>query len=175
MKIVRSWPSVIPADRCYVVDTLPKFIMTDFDYRGLGDLDDDVLLLEWDIAIDREGLEAFLEQIAAEPDRVHAAPYRIYTSTTRAENLRQPVWVPRRYNDGEQSMSHVTEGDAACHTFGLGMTYMPRLIIRDFLDDWPGHFSDMSFAGWHYKNVTKEVPIPWDVRPIHLHYLIERY
>lgn len=148
--------------------------MKDYDYRCLGDLDDDVLLIEWDLAIEREALDRFIEQIEAEPDRVHTAPYRIYSPTERAVTLPKPFWVGRVYEAGEQTMRQVDEDDPVCHTFGLGLTYMPCKIIREFLDHWPGHFSDLSFSGWHYRRYGP-VPIAWDVRPIHLHYLIEEY
>jgi hypothetical protein len=80
MKLVRSWPAVIPEGRFYVVDDIPKFIMGDegerqFDYRGLVDLDDDVVLIEWDIAIGAEQLALFMARAKDEPDRVRVAPY----------------------------------------------------------------------------------------------------
>lgn len=175
MKIIRSWPEQVPADRPHVVDALPKFVMGDYCYRGLVDLEDDLILLEWDIAVDREGLEAFMDGARSNPDDVLVAPYRIYSPTEGNEDLPQgPIWVMRRYNEGEQSMRWVTEDDEACHLFGLGMTYLPRELIRAFVEDWPGHFNDTAFSGWHYRNVQQEAPIAWDVRPAHLHYPIER-
>lgn len=175
MKIIRSWPEQVPPDRCYVVDTLPRFVMSGYDYRGLGDLDDDVLLIEWDMAVSKEHLDRFVELVAEDPSRVLVAPYKIYTPTARAEPLPQgPLWVCRRYEDDEQSMRFIREGEPTCHLWGLGMTYLPREVIREFLDSWPGHFSDASISGWHYRNVERETRIAWDVRPIHLHYLIER-
>jgi hypothetical protein len=158
-----------------VVDPLPRLVMKDYDYRILGDVDDDILLLEWDIAIDREGLEAFIAHTKQAPDSVAVAPYRIYQPTTRAVNLPKPFWVHRRYGHGEQTTYFVQEDEPTCHLFGLGMTYLPKRIVRLFLDSWPGHFSDASFSGWHYKNVEREVPIVWESRAAHLHYLIERY
>lgn len=173
MKVVRSWPEVVPDNRCYVVDTLPRFVMKDYDYRGLADLEDDVVLIEWDMAVRREEFEAFLDHVRTDPTRVITAPYRIYTPTQRAENLPKPVWVARRYNAGEQSTRYVTTDDTHCHLFGFGLTYLPLDLIRAFLADWPGHFNDTSFSGWHYRAVG-ETPLTWDVQPVHLHYLIER-
>lgn len=175
MKVVRSWPAVVPRDRCYVEDTLPRFVMKDYDYRGLGDLHDDVLLVEWDMAVHREEFEAFLDVVRSDPADVAVAPYKVYTPTARAEEFKQPKWVMRRYSDSrEQSLRFCTPEDTHCHLFGLGLTYLPRELIRAFLDDWPGHFNDASFSGWHYRNVKQETPIAWDVRPVHLHYLIDR-
>jgi hypothetical protein len=106
------------------------------------------------------------------PDRVLVAPYRIYTPTTRAVPLPGgPIWVHRRYTEGEKSMRFVDEGEPTCHMWGLGLTYLPGAVIREFLDFWPGHFSDASLSGWYYRRYG-ETPIDWSVRPVHLHYLI---
>lgn len=174
MKIIRSWPDRIPGDRNYVVDTLPRFLMTDYSYRGLGDLDDDILLIEWDMAISSEDLSRFATLARKAPDSVLVAPYRLYQGTATKVTYPRPMWAMRRYNPGEQSMRFVDEHEPTCHMWGLGVTYLPRDVIRAFLDAWPGHFSDTSLSGWHYRNVEAETPIAWDVRPIHLHYPIER-
>lgn len=175
MKFVRSWPESVPVGRCYVTDTLERFVMKDYCYRGLGDYDDDVLLIEWDMAVHREELESFIDQARSNPGEVLVAPYKIYTPTARAENLRKPLWVCRRYTDETTTQArHVDEGEPTCHLWGLGLTYLPRAVIRSFLDSWPGHFSDASISGWHYRNIAEETRIAWDVRPVHLHYLIDR-
>lgn len=174
MKILRSWPEQVPPGRNYVVDTMPRFVMTGYDYRGLGDLNDDVLLVEWDMALSKEDFDTFYAHTRRSPGEVLVAPYRLYTPTARATPLpKGPIWVHRRYTDDEHATYHVDELEPTCHLWGLGVSYLPRQVIRDFLDDWPGHFSDSSLSGWHYRNVAAEVRITWDVRPIHLHYLID--
>lgn len=175
MKAVRSWPDAVPPGRNYVVDNLPRLVMRDYSYRVLGDLDDDVLLIEWDLAIGREDFEHFVDLARAEPGRVLVAPYRIYQTTTGDDLFPQPFWVHRRYTDGtEQAMRFVTPDDATCHLWGLGLVYLPRQVISGFLSSWPGHASDASISGWHHRNVEQETRIAWDVRPVHLHYPIER-
>ena len=161
MKFVRSWPAKIPPDRNYVVDMLPRFVMDDYSYRGLGDLNDDVLLIEWDMAVGKEDLDRFLGHIGDDPSRVVVAPYRVYQHTETPAVLPQPVWVLRRYRDDEQSMYFVDEGEPTCHMWGLGLTYLPRHVIRGFLDAWPGHMNDAALSGWHYKNVERETRIAW--------------
>lgn len=144
--------------------------MDDHDYRCLDAIDDDVLLLEWDIAVGREDLAEFAARAAAAPDRVLVAPYRLYFFASERE--RPPVWAHRRYEGTPEtgSLRHATPADETCHLWGLGMTYLPRAVVRRFLDAWPGHFSDVSLSGWHYRNVEQDVPITWDIRPVHLHY-----
>lgn len=174
MKIIRSWPALIPPDRNYVTDTLPRFVMTDYSYRGLGDLDDDVLVIEWDMAIGQEDLTRMVAHTRDRPDEVTVAPYKLYQATANTTVYPRPMWAMRRYNDGEATMRYVDEFEPTCHLWGLGVTYLPRDVIRGFLDAYPGHFSDTSISGWHYRNIQRETRIAWDVRPVHLHYPIER-
>lgn len=176
MKVVRSWPKEVPAGRGHVVDPLPRFVMETYDYRGLVDIGDDLVLLEWDIAVSKEDLELFVGQAKAEPERVRVAPYKLYAGTGSNELLPQEVWAHRRYFDVniKATASFVSAGDLTCHLFGLGMVYLPHTILRRYAEDCPGHFSDGSFSAWHNVHVEAEPPISWDVRPVHLHYPIER-
>lgn len=175
MKLLRSWPANVPDDRCYVVDTLPRIVMDSYDYRCLQDVDDDLVLIEWDVAVGQEDLQAFVDRARAERDRVLVAPYRLYQPTRGNRDLPRTVWAHRRYGDEYRATLHfVKEGEPSCHLFGLGLVYLPRDVVKAFLDSWPGHFSDGSFSSWHYNNITQEVPIVWESRPVHLHYRIER-
>lgn len=163
MRLLRSWTSKIPAGRNYVVDATEKLLIEDYDYAPLADVGDDVVLLEWDIAVDRDELAGFIDRAKQDPERVIVAPYRLYVTTERS-HPRKPVWVHRRA-DG----SHVDFGDPSCAFFGFGLTYFPQALVTAFRAAWPGHFSDTSFSGWHHKNVG-EAPILWDVHAAHLHY-----
>lgn len=169
MRIVRSWPAQVPEHRSYVVDDLPRLVLEDYDLSPLYDVDDDVVLIEWDLAVGEEDLVRFVARVGNDPDRVTVAPYRLYLTTESQAPLRKPVWAHRR-PDG----SHVDEGDPMCAFFGFGLIYFPREIVQAFRSDWQGHFSDGSFSGWHRNNVTEEVPIAWDVRPVHLHYDVRK-
>lgn len=169
---MRSWPSRPPAGRARVEDSIERLVIDGYDYRPLGDVGDDVLLLEWDIAVGRDELARFAARAAADPGRVIVAPYPIYRSTIGLHDIPQPVWPFRRYLDGEQATRFVAPGDSHCHLFALGMAYLPQSVVRGFLDDWPGHFSDVSFSGWHYRNVEREVPIAWDCPAVHLNYTV---
>lgn len=173
MRFLRSWPQVVPPHRAHVVDDIERHILQDYSYRGLGDYRDDILLIEWDMAVGAEDLERFRAHIAADPSRVVVAPYRIYEATTRPQKLPGgPKWVHRKYVGDKKSTRFVDEGDPDADLWGLGLTYLPRAIIREFLEFWPGHFSDTSISGWHFDRYGP-VPIAWDVRPVHLHYTIK--
>ncbi len=176
MKLVRSWPAVIPKGRSYVVDDIPKFLMggegnREFDYRGLADLNDDVVLIEWDIAVGAEQLETFMARAAAEPDRVRVAPYLLYRG--KREGQRQIPFYCHRVR--EQGMRTWVKGpeDTYCHMFGFGLIYLPGEIIREFVAQMnpAGHFGDTEFSRWHMRHAKyRNVPIEWDCHAVHLHY-----
>jgi hypothetical protein len=179
--LIRSYPpEPVPQRRNYVVDNLPRFVMGDFDYGGLQNYCDDVLLLEWDIAVSKEDLAVFIEHAKADPERVLIAPYRVYQPTSYDDELPRPVWVHRRYNGSDRpradtaSMRHVQPGDSGAHLWGMGMCYLPFEVLKRFTTEWPGMFNDGTFSNWHNVHVEPEARIDWDVHPVHLHYPIER-
>jgi len=157
----------------YVVDDVERLVI-DHDYRPLGDIDDDVLLLEWDIAVSKEDLVQF----AATARRwwresVIVAPYRIYYE----HMLSEPVWAHRSWDGEPKGMANpvgavpVGTGQPTCNLFGLGMVYLPAKLVRAFIDaKWSNKFGDVEFSMWHYLHVTQDVPICWDVHPVHLNY-----
>lgn len=167
MKIVRTWPHKVPPHRGHVLDDLPKFVMGGYDYRPLFEhVDDDVLIVEWDIAVGLEHFEAMTDLARSAPDQVVAAPYRIYLLPRDPG----PHWVMRRFDDVD-TLRWVTETDESCHTFGFGLTYVPRDVWRAFdAGNKRGWVNDNNFSRWHHEHVRAEVPIPWDIRPVHLHY-----
>jgi hypothetical protein len=171
MRLIRSWPATIPPNRSYVIDGMERLVMSDYSYRVLDDIADDVVLFEWDVAVGKVELDTWLARSRAEPERVRVGPYQIHESFTGRAYQCHPLWAHRLYNPGEASVRFVTPDDKTCHLFGFGMVYLPRLYVERFLEFWPGHFDDVAFSGWHYRNADDpEVPIDWDCAPVHLHY-----
>lgn len=175
MKLVRSWPAVIPEGRSYVVDDIPRFIMggegnRQFDYRGLIELDDDVVLIEWDIAIGGEQLRTFMERAKADPHRVRVAPYLLYRRGSMTAPKLKPFYVHRIRGRTERRWAQ--PGDPFCQYFGFGLIYLPAELIKRFVAqlDRRGHFGDTEFSRWHMLNIRHDVPIDWDCHAIHLHY-----
>jgi hypothetical protein len=173
MKLVRSWPAEIPEGRAYDVDDIPKFIMGNegerqFDYRGLVDLDDDVVLIEWDIAVGGEQLALFMERAKAEPDRVRVAPYLLYRG--RGGRPQIPFYVHRIRT--RETRRWALPGDTHCQMFGFGLVYLPQALIDQFVAQMVprSHFGDTEFSNWHRRNVAPDVPIDWDCHCIHLHF-----
>lgn len=175
MRLIRSWPDRIPEGRSYVVDDIERLVISRHDYKPLAAVDDDVLLLEWDMAVGQEDLRRFADRAAESPDRVLVAPYVIYADTY---GLPSDVWAHRHWDGtGAGTISPtgaipVATGDPTCNLFGLGMCYLPRELVRRFAAlSWSSHFGDTEFSMWHYTHVAHDVQIMWDARPVHLHYL----
>jgi hypothetical protein len=175
MRLLRSWPQSIPEGRSYVVDDIERLVISNHHYGPLADIDESVLLLEWDIACGQEDLTQFVKRISAHPDRVIVAPYRIYADTY---NLPYDVWAHRAWNgDGSGTViPHgafpVRDGAPICNLFGLGMVYLPQAVLRSYFAACAGaQFGDTQFSMWHYQQVAHDVPIAWEVRPVHLNYL----
>jgi hypothetical protein len=176
VRLLRSWPRRIPAGRAHVVDDIEHLLMDNHHYGPLAGIDDDVLLLEWDTAVGQEDLRAFATRARKDPDAVLVAPYRIYADSY---GLPADVWAHRRWDGtGADTVvpvgaTPVDEGEPYCQLFGLGMSYLPRDILRAYVNaEYSRHWGDTEFSMWHYRYVTRDVPIMWEVRPVHLHYEI---
>lgn len=175
MRLIRSWPATIPDNRAYVVDGIERLVMTGYDYRCLADIDDDVVLIEWDIAVGRDGLDTFIERAKADPEQIRVAPYKLYRGTYR---LRQPwIWCHRVRDPGMRRFVNGPD-DTHCQMFGFGLIYLPRPLVLGFLTHLESNprakFGDSEFSRWHMrhggKGDRKNVPIDWDVPLVHLHY-----
>lgn len=177
MRLIRSWVPSVPPGRSHVVDAVERWVIDNHDYRPMFErVDDDLLLLEWDIAVSKEDLCVFAALAGKEPGRVLVGPYRIYYEHL----LDGPVWAHRRWNGEPAGMAHpqgatpVGDGDPTCNLFGLGMVYLPRDVMRACAAArWSNAIGDVQFSMWHYLHVEREVPIAWDVHPVHLNYTLE--
>lgn len=173
MRLIRSWPATIPDNRAYVVDGMERLVMSGFDYRCLADIDDDLILIEWDIAVSREGLDLFIERAREEPDQIRVAPYRLYPGTYRVP---RPIWCHRIRDPGTRRFAKGPE-DTHCQMFGFGLVYLPRPLVVGFLKYIEGQpnvkFTDSTFSRWHMRHGRKkDVPIDWDIPLVHLHYTL---
>lgn len=177
MRWVRSFPSVVPPGRSYVVDMLPRLTMTNYDYTPLASLDDDICLLEWDIALSETDRKIFELQTHAEPGRVRVAPYLLSVPGPLHYAHRRLVSPILAY--GKLSERWINQADAFCEYFGFGCIYLPRDLIRRFsranARERGGNppadtrFTDQTFSYWHYHGGHGPVPIEWAITAVHLH------
>jgi hypothetical protein len=150
----------------------------------------DAVLLDWDMAISREDRWRFEQHIADDPDHVHIAPYPLYRGPRHtdippgefryaafpAESVRDQLpGMHPEYRESDREDFHIVEGESHAASFGFGCIYLPLYIVKRFLDEVPTpQVSDGLFSVWHY-HTFGEVPVHWDVRPIHLNYSVDDY
>lgn len=178
MRVVRTYPYLnreTLEGRSRVEDELPRCFIHSYDNTPLLDFEDDVVILEWDIAVSREDLRLFCEIASDSPDHVMVAPYKLYPPT----DARLPdvgVWAHRKViNPATLQMSWITHADLTCDIFSTGMAYLPQKVMQGFAADREFNIvdkrmTDANLSIWHYRNVKEPVPICWAVNPVHLHY-----
>lgn len=172
MRWLRSWPAVVPPGRAYVQDDLERLVISNYDYRPLAEINEDVCLLEWDVALDREGMARFERYASIQRHNVLVAPYRLYKVEPR------PVWAHRRVlrgvtaDLGDQDCTRwVQTADQFCDYFSLGCVYLPRSLVQRYVKEQPDiPLGDHTFSLWHRWHLNRTTPIAWNVQPMHLHY-----
>lgn len=177
MRIIRAVPKEIPKDRNYVVDQLDAIPMWDYDMAFLREYKDDVILLEWDMAVAYHDLVNFIIHARNAPQLVHVAPYILYPIST---DLTGPVYAHRHMvREIPLHLDWIDYGDPVCDLFSTGMVYLPQEVIAasalaDELITWHDNLNDSKLAFWYYYSYHRKIPVHWDVRPIHLHYSVDR-
>jgi hypothetical protein len=174
MYILRAMPKRIPEGRNYVVDQIEQVFIDNYDMRFLTELDDDLILIEWDIAAAMHDLHNMIVHCRQAPTQIHVAPYPLYPVSL--DELMAPVWAHRHMIQVmPQQLEWIDYGDTVCDIFSTGMVYFPlevlqRLKESDELITWHSNIDDSKIAFWYYSTFKKKVAVHWDVRPIHLHY-----
>lgn len=177
---LRSFPVNPPPGRAYVQDDMERLLQDNYDYTPLGDIDEDVVIVEWDVAVAPEQVERFTENALSRPERVLVAPHYLYTVAEA------PVIAHRRVNLLTGAERWLTSGELDCDYFAFGLIYLPRDLVRQFLDT-PApdrgrspflptgnpyddcRFIDQTFSVWHRHRLGRTAAIDWSVWPAHLH------
>lgn len=177
MRVLRSWPVLVPPEHARVEDQFARVYVADFDYFPLGvpaAAGADILHLDWDTAVSPEDLDRFAARAREAPDRVLVAPMREYPGGlhgTVRRALPRPVWNCRVYEGS--ATRYVTTADKFAHLFGFGMVYLPAKLVEAYCAEAAGAgepFSDIGFSGWHHVQVEREARLCWDVSPVHVNY-----
>lgn len=177
MRLVRSFPAEIPAGQAYVVDDADRHLNRDYSYRGLVEFGDDLVHLDWDMAVSREDLQQFARRAARHPEHVLVAPQRVDAGDGR-RGLAKPVWNMRVWigGDARVGLRQAVETDPVAHMYGFGMVYLPAALLKGFEERWRAEldagtirFDDTGFSTWATQQ-QGPAEIDWSVRPVHLHY-----
>lgn len=161
VRLVRSFPAVIPPGRAYVADEAERFLMRDYDYRGLPQFagGDHLILLEWDIAVSRYDLSMFTARAHLTPNWPLVAPYLI-GDPGECVHAREEA-------DGS-GYRHLRDGEPDCDVFGLGLIYLPNWVLRDYPKGTA--MSDGTLSRWlRTQPGWRPVGVDWGTRVVHLH------
>jgi len=190
VRLVRSWPLDPPEHHARVQDQLERVLTRPFDYRPLVALGEDLVHLDWDIAVSPGDLATFAARARASPSRVLVGPYLSYPGSLFGHDpvprdIPDPVWTAKVYTDStETQMRNVTVGDPECHLFGFGMVYLPHAWLAAFDDQHPDiaawgrgqvpppaacKMGDGQFSGWYYRQAGPAA-LCWEVIPVHLNF-----
>lgn len=176
MKLVRSWPLEPPADHPQIIDNCERVYIPTVDYRPLVELEDDVIQLDWDVAVGRNELRAFAQKCLAEPDLVRVAPTMVYPTRMHRHHKDmefKDTWlVFKQLPIGRASLE---PGEPYCDYFGFGLVYLPWWTIKGFTEyqEQQGNgnpFLDSLFDVWYRKVSGKRVPVEWDTHAVHINY-----
>lgn len=179
MKLVRSWPIDPPEDHPQIFDDCELVYIDAVDYTPLLQLNDNVLHLDWDVAVGRNELRAFAAKCKAEPELVRVAPTMNYVTRHFRSRKNFPTttqWMVWKQTGGGRES--INPGDPACDYFAFGMVYLPLWALKQYKTDCPRErFYDQSFSKWHFKyhggyGTSPGVPVEWDTHAVHLNYSI---
>jgi hypothetical protein len=163
MKILRSFPDDGgPPGRAHVEDDLERYLNRPYDYSGLKAYGDDILLLEWDIAVSRTDLGIFAQRVKGR-DWPMVAPF-LNRDGTHYMHWRIPA-------DPLLTLRPIFHGEPDCDLFGFGMVYFPAWVLRDYPPGWGSSsiLSDGSFPRWLQSlPQARPVPVDWDITVVHL-------
>jgi hypothetical protein len=174
MKIVRSWPRNPPPWHPLIEDDCERVYIPGIDYSPLLDLDDDLIHLDWDVAVGRNELKRFADKCKAEPEIVRTAPYTTYKSRQylnhpwRGGKDQFTVW---HYSLGGQKVE-LLQGELNCNLTGFGLIYLPKLAFAGYMADKPDGepAMDTPFCLWYLENTGRDIPVEWWVNAVHVNY-----
>ena len=185
MRWLRSWPLEFDEgqlqSRAHVIDSLPRLYTRDYDYTPLGEIDDDVIIVEWDIAVDPDDAEQFELMCKPHPYEPLVAAHKLY----HIDPDLKYVWAHRKLRHDDRAR-WIGWHEPFCDYFAFGLIYLPRDLVRDFLAApapargaplvTPGgytdtRFTDQTFSMWYRHRCESGGPVrvEWSVQPVHLH------
>ncbi len=164
VRILRSFPNETPPPgRGYVCDEIERFPQPAFDYTGLKNYGDDLVILEWDIAVSALDLARFAGRVSGLQWPM-VAPFRNRINGQLMHWRSEPVAL------GE-SFRPIYQGEPDCDLFGFGLVYLPWWVIRDYPLGYGGSsmMSDGSLPRWMRGHAGwKPIPVDWTTTAVHI-------
>jgi hypothetical protein len=181
MKLIRSWPQQPPTKNHhpYVVDNCNRVCIPTIDYSPLLDVGDDLIHLDWDVAVGKHEIQAFAKKCLAEPEDIRVAPVMMYGSRFYKDDGLSPGRWQDKYMECVQmpvGKRPVQPGDPYCNYFSFSLIYFPYWTLKGFVDSLrPGEqFRDGNFNEWYGRTTNwRPVPLEWDAHVVHTNYSIK--
>jgi hypothetical protein len=179
MRLVRSWPNRPPDKHPRIYDNCERVYIDTTDYRPLLQLNDNVLHLDWDVAVAQDELRDFARKCQAEPELVRVAPTMSYpTRQRRWHRTTTPHhrWMGWTLTDDRKERILCKPGDPFCHVSSFGVIYLPRWSIEAFCEaletgEYGPDFLDFPFCYWHHVATGgRGIPIEWNTNAIHINF-----
>lgn len=175
MRVIRSWPMTPPDEHPRVFDNCERIYIPTTDYRPLVDVGENLIHLDWDVAVGRTELREFARKCEAEPDRCRVAPTWAYVTRMRRDHYARGqrtelmIW---KY-DQRRGRMRVQWGDPECNLFGFGFVYLPTWAFCGYVADLDPATpaSDTGFGQWYFKATNGQgVPVEWGTHAVHTNY-----
>jgi hypothetical protein len=163
-------------DHPHIVDSCERVLIPSIDYRPLLNVDDDVIHLDWDVAVGLIELRHFAKKCIANPEIVRVAPTMMYKSRFwYSEGYATRPWTTNWMVYVQDSVGKrvVYDGEPFANYFGFGMVYLPQWTIKEFAETLNSneHFRDGNFCEWYFKRTNGQpVPVEWDTNAVHTNY-----
>lgn len=171
MRIIRSFPKTIPPNRAYIMDQYERFYNQDYGYAGFQEVvnQDDIVLLEWDVAVDQPNLRRFIRYCEDNPDWPCVAPYhKTEDDELHWMHFRKIGMTPH----GGELWRPIYQGEPDCDQFGPGLSYFPKGILNGCPNQDAGsQVLNDGLISRYLRSLPQWRPIPihWDVHVTHLH------
>lgn len=138
-------------------DDIERLYTKPYDISGLKNFHDDIILLEWDIAVSKPDLERFTER--AKGDWPIVAPF---LARDGSKYLHQ-----RREANGYRP---IIKNEPTCDVFGFGLVYFPAWVIRQCPQQYGSSsiISDGTLPYWLQEQEARPVPVDWSITIVHL-------
>ena len=187
IEIVRSWPPEqwMLEDHPYVVDNARRVVINSkrkggtyfTDYRPLYQVGQDMIHLDWDMAIGRDELRDFADRCRENPHKLRTMACRTYPTRRYQLGLDETKQTEWHAWHSLNPKVEVEPGDPYCKWFSFAAIYLPWSIWKPFVESF-GDKRDIwcsarSLASWYHINVEDKIALDWETNIVHVNYSIK--
>jgi len=185
--VVRSWPPEewMFENHPYVVDNARRVVINSkrngdsyfVDYRPLYEVGQNMIHMDWDMAIGRNELRDFADRCRENPEKLRSAACRTYPTRQYQLGLdktKQTEWHAWHSLDPKVE---VKPGDPTCKWCSIALCYIPWSVWKPFVESYGDRkdcwASARGLANWYRDNVEDSIDLDWDTNVVHVNYSIK--